>query len=864
MTIQLPVQKAKSAAVKSADAAVKKIKSTDSVVPVPVAVTAAQSVDKFVDIAAAVDRACHRIAPLWPLRSFVAVNPFLGLADEKFEATARIMAQRAGAKMTAPRSFYAEAIRSGRITDADMAAALAAQDAVPGAPQDVAELRSFAFDADITLDNETLPTVADAAQQRTDHNWGRFITESISRWASSHFDQGQTYWPSPWRHLGPYAAWRAEAMLDHTPEVAGIRGFRQIVAQLPEDAETLIQTALARLDVPTDGLDAYLHRLLWTVGGWASYARYHLWQAELYGGKNSNLAELLAIRLAWEVALLEAFGNRGVVETWAGRKHELTLTNLGREAEAALAGDLLLQCAFEIAYQRQLMARLSADKPAAQKARTRVQAAFCIDVRSEVFRRSLESVDDGVETIGFAGFFGFPIEYVRLGEEIGGAQCPVLLTPQFVISESVRGASEEEEAQIREQRTLRQKTINAWRSFKFGAVSCFGFVGPVGLAYVKKIITDSLGKTRPVSQPAQFGLDQEIYDRLTPRLDPKEMAGRLTGMSADARVNVATGALTAMSLTDNFARLVLLVGHGSTTVNNPYASGLDCGACGGHTGEANTRVAAAVLNDPAVRAGLVGRGILVPDDTIFVAGQHDTTTDQITLFDKAQIPASHADDIAQIEKSFAAAGRLARTTRAPLLHIDQDDNVDAAVLARSRDWSNVRPEWGLAGCAAFIVAPRQRTYGLDLGGRSFLHSYEWQQDKGFGVLELIMTAPMVVASWINLQYYGSTVDNRVFGSGNKVLHNVVGTLGVLEGNGGDLRVGLPWQSVHDGESYIHEPLRLNVMIEAPLDAMTAIIAKHEGVRQLLDNGWVHLFALDETGAVSHRYAGNLTWQLAVG
>ncbi|MCB0187394.1 MAG: DUF2309 family protein, partial [Caldilineaceae bacterium] len=142
----------------------------------------------------------------------------------------------------------------------------------------------------------------------------------------------------------------------------------------------------------------------------------------------------------------------------------------------------------------------------------------------------------------------------------------------------------------------------------------------------------------------------------------------------------------------------------------------------------------------------------------------------------------------------------------------------------SRDWSQVRPEWGLAGCAALIVAPRERTYGRDLGGRAFLHSYDWRQDRDFTILELIMTAPMVVASWINLQYYGSTVDNQRFGSGNKVLHNVVGTLGVLEGNGGDLRVGLPWQSVHDGENYVHEPLRLSVVIEAPLPAITDVIA----------------------------------------
>jgi hypothetical protein len=118
---------------------------------------------------------------------------------------------------------------------------------------------------------------------------------------------------------------------------------------------------------------------------------------------------------------------------------------------------------------------------------------------------------------------------------------------------------------------------------------------------------------------------------------------------------------------------------------------------------------------------------------------------------------------------------------------------------------------------------------------------------------------MVVASWINLQYYGSTVDNKFFGSGNKVLHNVVGTLGVLEGNTGDLRVGLPWQSVHDGENYIHEPLRLHVIIEAPIDAMTDIIAKHEQVRQLVDNGWLYLFALDDTGKVAHKYVGGLNW-----
>jgi len=209
----------------------------------------------------------------------------------------------------------------------------------------------------------------------------------------------------------------------------------------------------------------------------------------------------------------------------------------------------------------------------------------------------------------------------------------------------------------------------------------------------------------------------------------------------------------------------------------------------------------------------------------------------------------------QVQSKYGAIADVART-------IAGGASLRAAF--RRRDWAQVRPEWGLAGCAAFIAAPRRRTAHVDLGGRSFLHSYEWQQDAGFGVLELIMTAPMVVASWISLQYYGSTVDNDHFGCGNKVLHNVVGTLGVLEGNGRDLRTGLPWQSVHDGEKLVHEPLRLNVVIEAPIETMNAVITKHDWVRALLVNGWLYLWAMDAEGTMSHRYAGGLEWVAVTG
>ena len=156
-----------------------------------------------------------------------------------------------------------------------------------------------------------------------------------------------------------------------------------------------------------------------------------------------------------------------------------------------------------------------------------------------------------------------------------------------------------------------------------------------------------------------------------------------------------------------------------------------------------------------------------------------------------------------------------------------------AVLARSRDWAQVRPEWGLAGNAAFIAAPRKRTRGIDLDGRAFLHDYDWRADAEFAVLELIMTAPMVVASWINLQYFGSTVNNRVFGAGNKVLHNVTGTIGVLEGNAGDLKSGLPLAigpRRHALRARTAAAERLHR--GAPGGDRTASIAKHDAVRDL--------------------------------
>lgn len=806
--------------------------------------------DLLAEVEPAVRAACARIAPVWPLERFVAVNPYLGLADHRFVDAAERLATVAGARTTLPVATYLELLDEGRITEADLREALRAHPDLPADPAAfIASVRNATGDP-----SPRVLTVADVATLVTGKDWGRLAVDRISAWAAAYFDEGQALWRSADRRQPLFSAWRAEASIDRVPEVMGLAGFRSAVRSLPEDPVAAAGQVLHGLGIPAVATELYVHALLSRVGGWAAHAARIVWERALAGDDDDTLVAFAAVVLGWEHGLLRSLRS-SIGPSWDDAVARLVALGSRPAVRPAVARRVALQDAFDRAEQRRLIELLSTPsaEPGPAPARPSVQAVFCIDVRSEVLRRHLEATGD-VETIGFAGFFGFPIEYVPLAHTTGEAQCPVLLSPAHTVAEAAGDPTGT--AAAVERRRLRHQVRRAWKSFKMGAVSCFSFVGPVGLAYLPKLFTDGYGATRPVDRPEEEGLDRRAIETRGPAMAVTETGG----IPLDARVDLAEGALRAMSLTKGFAPIVLVAGHGATTVNNPYDTGLDCGACGGHTGEANARVAAAVLNDPHVRAALAARGITVPADTWFVAAQHDTTTDRVTIFDRALVPDSHRDRLAELEGWLEQAGARTRAERARRLGLGGDEPVDAAVLRRSRDWAEVRPEWGLAGCRAFVVAPRRHTRHLDLGGRAFLHSYDWRDDDGFGVLELIMTAPMVVASWISLQYYASTVENRLFGSGNKTLHNVVGRIGVLEGNGGDLRTGLPWQSVHDGEKLQHEPLRLNVFIEAPIDAMNDVLAAHDGVRDLVDNGWVHLLALDDTGTVSHRYVGGLRWE----
>lgn len=783
-------------------------------------------------IIAAAERAARAIPPLWPLASSVAVNPFLGQTGEPLPVAAARLRRAAGIALTMPRAWYAQRLQSGEIAEADLQAAWHNATAALRPPT-VSALK-LAVDA-VRPAPQAIPTVADLARDVSATDWPGIVDERIGHWAAAYFDQGQALWVAG-QSGGAYGAWRLVATHDLTPEIAGLTRFAQQVADAPATAEEAIVEGVARLGLAPDALDGYFHRLLTTLGGWSQVARYRLWQAELSGGTDACVTDLLAIRISWEAALLGRFGAE-IAPEWR------TAIAAYATPVAATSDDVvdsLLQDAAERAAQRRLDSVLAAPASAAVAPdRMTLQMAFCIDVRSEVFRRALESLDAGIQTLGFAGFFGLGIGHRRFASDVVEARLPVLLTPG-VHTCAGAATSSVAEADLAARITARAK--RAWGRFKLAAISSFAFVEATGPIYVAKLLRDGLGLTR---HPA-----------------PNDPAPRpADALDLDTRLTMATRILKAMSLTTGFARLVVIAGHGANVVNNPHASALHCGACGGYSGEVNARLLAALLNDPDVRAGLAERGICIPADTLFVGALHDTTTDAVTLY-RADHPApAHAADLEQAARWLRSAGALARGERAlrlPRAQHSQD------IAHRARDWAELRPEWALAGCQAFIAAPRSRTVGRDLAGRAFLHDYDWRRDEGFGVLELILTAPVVVASWISLQYYGSTVAPEVFGAGNKLLHNVTGGIGVVEGNGGLLRGGLPWQSVHDGERLIHEPLRLSVLIEAPTEAITDILERHPQVRALFDNRWLHLFALDDQGRMASRYTGDLRWETGHG
>lgn len=784
-----------------------------------------------------IQAACQCIAPSWPLDQLIAVNPYWGRINLSFEDVHATLTQLAGSQMFMPRDYYREAWQSKQITRADIASAIEEFDNTLTPEEVVAEL---VHDDQTHKPRSLLSDHVDMGRDLLhEPSWDSAIKHQISQFCAAFFDRDQAEWHPVHEH-DLYSSW-LEA-IRHDYGVVLLMHASNILDRarhLPGDPVETIAFIIEKLEISPADTGIFLQTILLRINGWASWCAYLRWQAQLNEHDDQSIVNLLAIRLAWEYLLDDDI--RSVDSTWATWKEHwqsFSTPTVSSDDQKML----VWQRAHEVAYQCKLTSLLASESGAdTDTPEPKVQAVFCIDVRSEVFRRALEKQSPAIKTFGFAGFFGLPICYTPIGTAAKRPQLPGLLSAAIEVSECSH--DQEFDNTIAAKRQQYHAIIDSWQPFSKLPASAFALVESLGLGYLGKLIHRSVKNSSEAKDPYHQGLSDQSRQSLTPQL---KLQGENT---LRQKVAIAVQVLNAMSLTRDFARLVLLVGHGSQSSNNPHAAGLDCGACCGQTGEVNARALAKLLNDKEVRQELVNESIIIPETTCFVPALHNTTTDEVHLFDIHGVPDVLKQDIQSLRSQLGKATKIANAERARHLAMASTGNQSARLLSvlktRANDWSQTRPEWGLANNAAFIVAPRERTRELQLEGRTFLHNYDWTSDPGYKVLELIMTAPMIVTHWINMQYYASTVDNRLYGSGNKVLHNVVGgRIGIFEGNGGDLRIGLAKQSLHDGNRWMHTPLRLSVYIEAPRAAIDKIIEKHENVFQLIHNRWIHLFNIE--------------------
>lgn len=777
------------------------------------------------------------VPPSWPLTTFVAVNPLGGLEAMPFEEACAEARRWFGARTHLPLDHYRALHEQGDITATDLRAAIIARDPgvalgasldVGGQELDVVEL--------VRRDLVDGPVAAPGRAERAADP----VADYVARWCAAFSDHAGAVLEMPDRSRGLYRSWHGL--------VGGDRWLRRLVGPeghdwlltLPDDATAALGTALNRLGVSDDGRVDALRGLATRLPGWAGLARW----SDDWAGPGGDGPRLRLLDLVATLAVLDAaVGDHHLVDATAEiedihaedalleqRVDAVIATCAGaataeqRDAVAAVLHAIpehvraaIWLEAHELSVRNELLGKLQRVDPGPAVAAPSAQLVACIDVRSEVLRRNLERTGE-YETFGFAGFFGVPLRWQPMGSTASDPRCPVLVRPQHAASE------------VPLERSWRSalpghRALAGGRAAGHDAKRSLG--APFALAEAAGWLLGPAAGVRTLVP----SLSRRLGDAWRSVLAPPATEPVVDLPLAD-RVKFAEAIVTTIGMR-RFAPLVALCGHGSHTTNNPHASSLDCGACGGAPGGASARAVASILNDPDVRAALTGRGIDIGAGTWFVAAEHDTTADRVTILDRHLVPADHADAVERLQADLEVAGQRTAAERAQRLPGNPD-----AVRTRGRDWAEVRPEWGLAGNIGMVIGPRSATLDLDLGGRTFLHSYDSAVDPDGAALETILTAPLVVAEWISMQYYFSTVDQEVFGAGDKMVHNPVAGVGVLRGDGGDLAVGLPLQSVALGDALAHQPVRLLAVVQAPLEQIEAIIHRNPGLRDLVENRWI--------------------------
>ena len=676
------------------------------------------------------------------------------------------------------------------------------------------------------------------------------INRETIKWCGPYFDEGQRVIEIPAGDKGFYSVFKELSRYDKMLH-QGSKQNKQWLMQLPNHAEDAIVQCLDFLKISDEEQLPFLKKSLAQLPGWSGYIKWRTeWQnTSNHSGQHSNmLVDFIAIRLIITVLLNPKINLcKGIVNNTKAHEHPMinSIKKLEENYKSHLIRPLLTEA--------KTINTLPETFP-------EVQVVFCIDVRSEPFRRHLESLGN-YETFGFAGFFGLPI---RLHDYNSGKitdSCPVLLKPRYDIQDRPNKKHSCSEKQHEQGKKVVNGLTDMYQQLKYNFATPFALVETLGAWCGLLMLSKTMIPTLTLS------IINKWIEKIRPRVETIPMvdmtaADSSNGISPTEQALYAEAVLRIMGLTENFGKCVIFCGHGSSTQNNPYASGLDCGACGGNHGGGNAKALAAILNKKSIQEALYDRGILIPYDTKFLAAEHNTTTDDVLIFEDSEQQLLHKAVLKKLNNDLKEAKAKNAASRVSYFDVSSQINPVKETDRRSQDWSEVRPEWGLARNAAFIIGPRRLTKSLDLEGRCFLHSYDWVKDEQLTSLETILTAPMVVAEWINTQYLFSTINNVTYGSGSKVTHNVTGKIGIMQGNSSDLMHGLPLQSVNSTDLInYHQPQRLLTIIYAPRKNVSEIINRQEILKTLFFNAWVHLIVIEPTENKAYQLQTTGEWYL---
>ena len=538
-----------------------------------------------------------------------------------------------------------------------------------------------------------------------------------------------------------------------------------------------------------------------------------------------------------------------------GELRTLTLADLEAllepldELPAAVRG-ALWQCAYEHHYRAALINALANNHQRRRERAQRPQAQiiFCIDDREESIRRHIEELNPHIETLGVAGFFGVVMNWRGLDDREVTPLCPVVVTPAHEVREAARTGTELQLALHNRRRDLRSRLMAGYHEVRRNLLSSALLINALAPGALLTLI----GKIFFPVEQAQWvaAVDAAVVPAVPTEVAitaaandnaPATPQQPRLGFTDREQADRVAALLRNIGLTSQFAPLVALMGHGSISQNNPHLAAYDCGACSGRHGGPNARAFAAMANRPAVRALLAERGIHIPADSWFLGAEHNTCDEQISIFDRGDLPPTLEPALLALQQildqacALSAHERCRRFASAP-----RDPSPIQAlrhVVERSRDFSQARPELGHATNAAALVGRRSMSQGVFLDRRAFLVSYDPTQDPDGMLLENILLAVGPVGAGINLEYYFSTVNNERLGCGTKLPHNVTGLFAVMEGASSDLRTGLPKQMIE-----IHEPLRLQVVVEARTEILAGIYQRQPALQELIGNEWITLIA----------------------